>query len=654
LKTLIRRGGFGPFRVQNSVSRYGEQTAKIYGGLTMSRSPTKFYHEAPGMLRDLDMTGCYNSIVSKINVYFGKPIVLEPGNRNMTLEEAVSFVEEISPSDGYYITVTGDFHITNNTLLLSTVDAKTFENYRSRQSKEEHAATRVDIEDKQKNVLTKLFSKRVEQGVVTYDLWTLIKSQPKHIYDEYARLRVESIVFYHKELIADDDAHYDQLYEKLFNKSLPWSSYLVGSTELVHRVALDHEYVSLRVPIGEVALQIGKRRDAAKEMSGKGSGDDLALKIQANSMYGLLGSKLHKVANVVAANVITARARTEAYIMMTSLNGLQVITDGCSYRRDRIPSCSFEECLDRKPDYCLQIPPDVSSIPFYDPNSIPLNDSEFTKWYSEHAMRFFGDQSERFRSLISTHTFEHKVTENPDRDTFDAMTTDGSANYIKLIQTDRGYEVVAAKMRGYRSKSKDVLGPWITETYRNDRMVELPPILEDTELLKLDQAFKVAGHCLDNHPEVEEVLLPLGFEHKTYKSYKIIKPSAFIFQTPKQYKAVMKAMEKLQRELGSGLDMILLRHRSKNPEMGTLTANAESIYAFIQSGSLNFSRKFNLDQLSQVQTELLPERMRLLEQHRSDALRELFGQIDVQHLQEEACLTGIVVNRSTLQALQKP
>jgi len=102
LKRLLKRGGFAPFLVRNSASRYGEQTAKVYGGLLMSRSPTQFWHEASGMFRDVDMSGCYNHIIGNINLYLGKPLVLEPGSKSMPLSEAVVFLEKESPDDGWF------------------------------------------------------------------------------------------------------------------------------------------------------------------------------------------------------------------------------------------------------------------------------------------------------------------------------------------------------------------------------------------------------------------------------------------------------------------------------------------------------------------------------------------------------------------------
>lgn len=75
LESLMRMGGLDLFRRHPDASKYGPQTGSTHGGLLFSRSPTKFWHESRGMLRDVDMAGCYNAIISRLNVYCGRPII---------------------------------------------------------------------------------------------------------------------------------------------------------------------------------------------------------------------------------------------------------------------------------------------------------------------------------------------------------------------------------------------------------------------------------------------------------------------------------------------------------------------------------------------------------------------------------------------------
>ena len=117
---------------------------------------------------------------------------------------------------------------------------------------------------------------------------------------------------------------------------------------------LDAEYASLRFPIGEQARRIQGFREEARKKEGKGSAAELGWKQHANSMYGVAASRHMAVNNVVLANVVTATARALAFAMSQSLNAIQTITDGCSYRRDQIPSGTFADCLATAPDYPIR------------------------------------------------------------------------------------------------------------------------------------------------------------------------------------------------------------------------------------------------------------------------------------------------------------
>src|SRR5262249_32132204 len=65
LKALTRAGGPEAFTEARKPSRYRAQAGRVHGGLLLNRSPTRFWHEAPGMLRDVDMSGCYNNVLAR-------------------------------------------------------------------------------------------------------------------------------------------------------------------------------------------------------------------------------------------------------------------------------------------------------------------------------------------------------------------------------------------------------------------------------------------------------------------------------------------------------------------------------------------------------------------------------------------------------------
>src|SRR5262249_20807775 len=160
--------------------------------------------------------------------------------------------------------------------------------------------------------------------------------------------------------------------------------------------------------VGDYARRIGANRKEAQEREGKGSGSDLAWKVHANSMYGVLCCSHLSANNFVAGNVITAQARAEAFALSQALNAIQTITDGCTYRLDQIPACTYEECLRIRPDYSIRRAEDGDGIPFLDPATIPQDNAGFTAWYRGHVKRFFGVTSPDYDGLFDTHDLEHK------------------------------------------------------------------------------------------------------------------------------------------------------------------------------------------------------------------------------------------------------
>src|SRR5262249_36450624 len=101
LQALMARGGVALFQGGRGVSRYGVQTGRVHGGLLYSRSPTRVWHSSPGMLRDVDMSGCYQRIIERIRVYWGRPVVYEPGDAPLTLAQAVALVRQHADDDAW-------------------------------------------------------------------------------------------------------------------------------------------------------------------------------------------------------------------------------------------------------------------------------------------------------------------------------------------------------------------------------------------------------------------------------------------------------------------------------------------------------------------------------------------------------------------------
>ena len=139
------------------------------------------------MLRDVDMSGCYNNILNTMNVYLGRPVVLEPGSDKMQLQEAVALMAKHANQDAWYIRVTGDLTEIANVLIPSTLGATTSNNYRRHRQRRHSSADATGA---------KLFSRRIESGIVTWPTWLIIQALPSAARRDYARLTVESVVFY--------------------------------------------------------------------------------------------------------------------------------------------------------------------------------------------------------------------------------------------------------------------------------------------------------------------------------------------------------------------------------------------------------------------------------------------------------------------------
>jgi hypothetical protein len=650
LKALMAAGGIQRFAKGADGSHFGEQTGAVHGGLLFNRTPTRLWHEAPGLLRDVDMRACYSETLQRKNVYWGRPVVLEPGARHTRLGQGVRFVRRYADEDAWFIRVTGDIKAMPNALIPSTLDAITNKNYRRRRRTANASAIQRRADGPR--FRAKLFSQRIESGVITSDTWQVIQALPPSSRREFEDLSVDSIVFYPRSLVAKSGAEYDQKFDQVHIDCLPWRARIDPEMRhVVETTTLDHEYVALRFPIDSYARRIEEFRREARWREGSGSGEERAWKLQVNSMFGVLASERCAANNVVLANQITAQARAEAFILTMSLNALQVITDGCLYRRDRIPSCTLEECLRRQPDYPLRHADESSGIPFHNPPKIPDDDVRFMKWFAQHVQKFLG-QSRDTTGRILVHQLEHKRTGTTESPAFDALVCDGSGNHIKVIKSEVSRLIQEAKMRGFGDDSKVVLAPWIVETCASDKLTAMAPLTRDRCLLKLAPATKAALIALRNRGN-DSVLLPLGFEKVQTKAYSILKPSAFILQTPRQFAAIERQVEKLRQATGCGLDQLALRGRYDGQPSGSLSDRAAQLYVYFNAGGKDLSKAFNLRpcRWSRTIAEQIQRRRRTLDRARDQARRVLEASIVVKEDRACASAPGIILTRETVQQL---
>jgi hypothetical protein len=266
--------------IEGGASHYGPQVAKVFGGLLLNRSPTNLFHDAPGHLRDVDLSSCYPTILSNMDINWGTPVVFEPGARSMTVKRAVDLLRSESSPNSWYIPVTGDLPDVCNTLIPSQLDAITGDNFTRK-----HRRARKDEVVNRPAAMT---LRRIEAGVITSATWAMIQDLPKHYRTAYENLRAESVVFYPNALVARNVHEYDEMIAQAKTKRLPWrSTYSSKEKTITTLVELYRpENISLRFPISDLMNKLVDQRAAAATAHGHDSALAQRFKLNDRARFG--------------------------------------------------------------------------------------------------------------------------------------------------------------------------------------------------------------------------------------------------------------------------------------------------------------------------------------------------------------------------------
>jgi hypothetical protein len=379
IKQLWRRSGAVHFEGAGSASRYKAQTAKVQAGLQLPRTPDSPRYISPGKLVDVDMRSCFPGIISGMAVYLGRPIVLEPGRLDFLLAEAAKYADDIADKDAWFIRVTGNIPSGLNVLIPSVDEAVTRDNYRKRKPE---TVTEVGS--------SRLFSHRIESGVVTWHTWQVIQRLPRELRKEYEALRVESLILYPRDFVAATGAEYDTKVEEFRTGQVDWGQRLdLPNRRLTTVQHLDEQYVTLWVSFKDLLDKLIDIRREAQAEGNRGLGT--AAKLLSNTMYGVLAGSGITTSNVVAGQHITSAARAEAFLLSMALNGLETVVDGLVYDRDRIPADDFKSCLRRQTDYPFRIDRGEAGHRYLPETEVPTDDRAFTEFARWQVDRFFGE-----------------------------------------------------------------------------------------------------------------------------------------------------------------------------------------------------------------------------------------------------------------------
>jgi hypothetical protein len=364
-------------RTQNLVelpsNKLGMQALVTSGGMLFSRTP---YCGVVGdktlkrILADVDIKSCYSTPLSKMNIYLGQPIVRsydstfgcmtvrqlldchnydysrDPMSQNSMSVQEDGFIWTVNSVKAIKSTTTGldaegvrkhsDIGITS---LSSKVDI-IFEHV---------AALTKDKSPEGKVLNTQYVNTQSETGCENLStgseargaVMSLSTLQTIYLYGE------EMFNHFLDNTYVIHQSYYDKKYacktpEEYLDKTANQTENISYSTQRdtsgeaydITREGSNSENYYLVYPIKEFVEIIKNKRNKLKAEK-----DPLqeTLKNFNNTIYGIHASYFIKINNHVASNYITTTCRALAWMMITSLNGVQVITDGTTLSMNDIP-----------------------------------------------------------------------------------------------------------------------------------------------------------------------------------------------------------------------------------------------------------------------------------------------------------------------------
>lgn len=622
---------------------FGTQTLKTVGGLLYTRM-SKFPY-LKGIFGDLDESSCYATMLSSINLYLGTPIITTFKNEEdkPLLKEVIPFLKKNSPRDGWMLRVSNPtiqlangnrntkykpFEQVINTLLLS--DLK-FDKDRKTSLKElgdisNNRRTIGFINSKkisETQAESKLLSKEIQFAVITADIWDCIELFPEEWFRELENLLVDAIVFHHNDLICETVVEFEEKKQSLALSNHLKSEKFLPNTGLKN-MSLNYtsHNLSLKFPIKNFYKLVKDKREKAKK-----AGDNIqeVYKIILNTGYGALANIHMSINNMLSANIITAGARATSWLMINALNGFQVITDGCTFSWEHIPTnITFNKLLKQNPEYLLSFDENVHSNlegEYY--NQEWINSS-----FKEHMMRFYEAPDShipinRFNFELKTESFTDVEGTKISISIFTEFYNHGAGSYLKGFdghlshkQIEECYEfddnLLPVKARAYDGRDQGLIN-WYSRTLKNG--YKNPYISTQNEIIKLSAGNDIVLQHLKNSDE--PITHPMGYSRTIYRCMKLITQSQFIFQTIDQFKKFDRFMSNrmsnlskniftlsdfpdralydfsCQYPVGLGLEILAL-NGNYDGDIGRLR---EYLFRLINEGKDNFSASFHLERI---------------------------------------------------------
>lgn len=522
----------------------GIQPFLTVGGLLFSRVAE--HPIISGHLSDLDLMSCYSTVMSRINVYLCEPVTVTFPYMNSapTLRSAIEFLSKLNiPIDGWYIRVTGKLKKAINTLILSDLRFKSkkekIQKFSDKYNRNPKTIEKFNYEKVgKKGAVSTLLTKEIKFGLINHDLLETLKLLPESWYQEYLDLKVNSISYHPQELLCESIEQYLEVSDQYSNDEGKEVKLDFNTGMGVAYQKITKKNVGLILPIKDywillksIRAELKKAKDPLQEI----------FKLFGNSGYGVLACLYLPTCNLMSSNIITASARSGAWLMTQSLNGFNPITDGTSYNWYKVPiGYKFREILESNPCYVVKYDDSIEN----NINPQECNQKWVNEHFIDHLANFFDVPSDsyllqRFGYELKTEKFTDVNNTKVETTIFNKYYNTNCGNYIKSLndcslyieETEYTFDEQSNYIKARSYRSNDDLINWYKQSLEK---YTVPHIYEDEKIIKLSDGNIVAIGYFRDDPDLEQIVHPMGFSTKQYKIMKLISRSQFNFQNQEQ------------------------------------------------------------------------------------------------------------------------
>src|SRR5262249_12883590 len=132
------------------------------------------------------------------------------------------------------------------------------------------------------------------------------------------------------------------------------------------------------------------------------------------------------------------------------------------------------------------------------------------------------------------------------------------------------------------------------------------------------------------------------YESSKICAYRTIKTSAFVFQTPEQYRLIDGQFDKFYQHNGCGLEVLAFRRAYQDRRQGSLQDVIERLFDYIQTGGKDVTKELHLNRPSPFLESISKKRKAQFIRMRKERDEELIEKIDPQSIPPEHLCAAII------------